>query len=374
MDTSSINLELLRGLQPLAELDLERLRELLAVCQLDRLERGHNPLSARENQGHLLYLLKGELMLQFTDRSTAVIVGGSDEAARPLGKWGQPTIAAKTITRVELLRFDEDMLDIMLTWDQLVQPKFPANQQGQQSDGVEANVWNADWRMLPGMFAAQNLTRGAFAALPPAHIDLLLQRFRRIKVRRGERIVRQGDAGDYYYLIESGRCQVTRIVTGTQLTVADLKPGDAFGEEALVTDEVRNADVTMITDGILLRLSKQDFIELLRAPLLHALSLDEARQRVAAGAVWLDVRFAAEHKYDGIKGARNLPLDEIRMACSLLDPQKEYITYCQSGRRSSAAAFLLSQRGFRASLLAGGLAGSLRRADSGGSVKGVQAS
>ena len=161
------------------------------------------------------------------------------------------------------------------------------------------------------------------------------------------------------------------MVAGSQLLLADLKPGEAFGEEALVNDATRNATVSMITDGILLRLNKQDFIELLRTPLLHTLSPDEAQQRILSGAVWLDVRFAAEYKYDGIQGARNLPLDEIRMAYRVLDPQKEYITYCQSGRRSSAAAFLLSQRGFRASLLGGGLAGGLRGEASSGSNMGV---
>ena len=41
-----------------------------------------------------------------------------------------------------------------------------------------------------------------------------------------------------------------------------------------------------------------------------------------------------------------------------LHREKEYIVYCQSGRRSSAAAFLLSQRGYKAHLLEGGFRGS----------------
>lgn len=367
-----IEIEQLRHLQPLAELDEDRLHELRSMCHRERLERNSNPLAVAGWGGQLLYLIKGELMLQFADRSTAVLVGGCDEARVPLGKWGQATTLAKAITHIELLRFDEDMLDIMLTWDQLIQQKSAPGVVA--PDGSDHALNGADWRMMPGLFAAQNLARGAFAALPAAHIDQLLQRFQRIKVRRGEAVVRQGDVGDYYYLIESGRCQVTRMIAGTPLVLADLKPGDAFGEEALVTDASRNASVTMKTDGILWRLDKHDFIELLRAPLLHALSATEARQRAQAGAVWLDVRFAAEHKYDGIKGSRNLPLDEIRLACASLDPQKEYIAYCQSGRRSSAAAFLLSQRGFRASLLEGGLCGGMRGSEHSGSGQGVHKS
>ncbi|HEY1181142.1 MAG TPA: rhodanese-like domain-containing protein [Rhodocyclaceae bacterium] len=38
-----------------------------------------------------------------------------------------------------------------------------------------------------------------------------------------------------------------------------------------------------------------------------------------------------------------------------MDKRREYIVYCQTGRRSAAAAFLLSQRGFKVALLDGGL-------------------
>ena len=40
---------------------------------------------------------------------------------------------------------------------------------------------------------------------------------------------------------------------------------------------------------------------------------------------------------------------------AVLDKNKEYVAYCQSGRRSAAAAFLFAQRGFRVWLLEGGL-------------------
>jgi rhodanese-related sulfurtransferase len=69
----------------------------------------------------------------------------------------------------------------------------------------------------------------------------------------------------------------------------------------------------------------------------------------------VDVRFPAEYAFDKIPGAINLPLNEIRDASRSLDPNKVYVLYCQSGKRSSAAAFLLSQRGYKAFVLDGGL-------------------
>ena len=50
-----------------------------------------------------------------------------------------------------------------------------------------------------------------------------------------------------------------------------------------------------------------------------------------------------------------MPLAEVRDSFSALDKSRDYIAYCQTGRRSAAAAFLFSQRGFKVSLLDGGL-------------------
>ena len=72
--------------------------------------------------------------------------------------------------------------------------------------------------------------------------------------------------------------------------MARLSDGDAFGEEALLSEAKRNATISMETDGLLMRLSKSDFEELLKAPMLHDVTLDEAKGMVKNGAVLLDVR------------------------------------------------------------------------------------
>jgi rhodanese-related sulfurtransferase len=185
----------------------------------------------------------------------------------------------------------------------------------------------------------------------------LLERFQRKPFKRGDVVVRQGEAGDFYYLIEQGQCLVTRDVAGTVLELAELKAGDAFGEEALVSGSPRNATVTMASDGSLLMLRKAEFDALLSEPLLVRCSPAEAIQRTARGAVWLDVRLAAEYQHDGLPSAINVPLNELRNVIPLLDEAREYIVYCQTGRRSAAAAFLLSQRGLNVAVLDGGLRG-----------------
>lgn len=340
-----VKIELLARLQPLMSLGIEGLRDLAPLCCTHTFARGTDPFRATNWNGQVVYLVRGQLLVKLPDGTSRVIVGGHDLGAAPVARGGRPPVMSKAITDVEFLSLKEDTLDIVVTWNQLAAPSESAN----------GSMDQTDWRMMSGMFAIDNLTIGAFACMPPANIQALLARFNRVPVKRGETVIRQGDPGDCYYLIESGRCKVSRLVAGSPVQLAELKEGDAFGEEALVADTVRNATVTMNTDGMLLCLSKQDFNELLRSPLLQSLSGVEAERRIAAGAIWIDVRFPAEYQSDGYPGAINIPLNDIRQASAALDPAKEYIVYCQTGRRSSAAAFLLSQRGFNAALLEGGM-------------------
>lgn len=335
-------------LTPFCDLGAEGLVQVAALGATVQFPPGPLPEGFAWRQ-RVVYLLKGQLKLE-GGGVVRVVVGGSGDALAPLGSPGCEPVAAKAITAVELLWFDESALDIVVTWGQLV----PASASWRASQADQGGT-GADWHILSGIFDAQQLTAGAFANLPAANIESLLASFRRQSVKAGEVVVRQGDAGDYYYLIERGRAQVSRAVAGTRIELAELQAGDAFGEEALISETARNATVTMKTAGELLRLDRADFCRLLREPLLQRLAADEALRRVHAGALWLDVRFPAEYRHDGLPAALNIPLNELRDALASLRKDQEYIAYCQSGRRSSAAAFLLCQRGFKASLLAGGL-------------------
>ncbi|MBS0335257.1 MAG: cyclic nucleotide-binding domain-containing protein [Proteobacteria bacterium] len=347
--TGRATAQVLAGLAPLSRLPFERLRQLAEQCILKPVPRGRNPLEGL-GRSRSVFLLGGEMLLVFPAGGTEVIVGGTDDTRFPVGGRG-PVARAKAITDLSLLLMDDDLLDIVLTWDQVA-----AGEESRASDADSGSrTMGADWAALAGMFSLTNLRHGAFASLPPAHIDELLRRFERVRVRSGDVVLREGDPGDYYYVVESGRCQVERVVGGARVTLAELKSGDTFGEEALVAEARRNATVTAIADGSLLRLAKRDFVELLREPLLQHVTYAEAQERVAHGAQWLDVRYPSEYQQDRLPGALNVPLNEVRNMLSLLDKAREYVVYCQSGRRSSAAAFLFSQRGFSVSVLEGGL-------------------
>jgi CRP-like cAMP-binding protein len=339
--------EELAHLAPLAGLSQERLAELAQVAVVQRAARGSDPIQERGQGPQSIFLLRGELLIAFAGGGTLVVVGGSEDTRQALNRGSQRVSRTKAITDVDLLCIDDDVLDILATWDQV------ATAAGTTSTMARALV--SDARLATGAFSISNLRGGAFAQLPAAHIDELLKRFERVKAPRGEAVIREGSEGDYYYVIESGRFQVERLVGGAKIVLAELKSGDAFGEEALVSGAKRNASVVALSEGELLRLAREDFTRLLGEPLLRRLSFAQATERVARGALWLDVRYPSEYQYDRLPGAINVPLAEVRNMFAVLDRSREYIAYCQSGRRSAAAAFLFAQRGFRVWLLEGGL-------------------
>jgi CRP-like cAMP-binding protein len=340
--------EQLSTLTPLAGLSPERLTELAQVAVVERATRGSDPLKDRIRAPQSIFLLHGELLLAYEGGGTLVVVGGSEETRQALNR-RKPSIGrSKAITDVDLLSVDDDVLDILATWDQVA-----AGGSGEGS--AMARAVRSDARLITGAFSLSTLRSGAFAQLPVAHIDELLKRFERNKAARGDIVIREGDEGDFYYVVESGRFQVERLVGGAKVVLAELKSGDAFGEEALVSEAKRNATVVSLGDGVLLRLDRQHFNELLREPLLKRIGFEDAAARVRGGALWLDVRYPSEYQYDKLPGAINVPLAEVRNMFAVLDRTREYVAYCQSGRRSAAAAFLFAQRGFKVWVLEGGL-------------------
>jgi CRP-like cAMP-binding protein len=327
----------LAALAPLAGLSPERIAELAEVAQVERGSRGADPFAGRTGR-ESVFLLGGEVLLSFHGGGTLVVVGGSEETRQALNRRKDKVARAKAITDVDVLVIDDDLLDVLATWDQVAAGR-----------GHEM--------LASGPFSLSSLRAGIFGQLPPARIDELFRRFERVRAMRGEQVIREGDEGDYYYVIESGRFQVSRMVGGADVVLAELKVGEAFGEEALVSEAKRNASVAALTDGHLLRLNRDHFNELLREPLLRRIAHAEAAEKVRRGALWLDVRYPSEYQYDKLPGAINVPLAEVRNMFAVLDRSKEYIAYCQSGRRSAAAAFLFAQRGFKVWLLEGGLKG-----------------
>jgi len=330
----------LKELVPLFSLSDERLRELAALATRETHRPGVYLFRRGDLDNQTVYLLDGQVQLLGSDDDPDgdLVTAGTPEARHPLAERQPRAVSAVARSEVTVLRVDNNVLDYMITWDQLAM----LHQQSAAPESADAGE-DGSWMST----LASSLP---FQYMPPANMRSLLERMERIEVKAGDVVVRQDEPGDYYYLLARGEARVTRTVE-----LACLGEGASFGEEALVAGVGRNASVTMASDGSLLRLSKDDFNELLKAPLVNWLSPADARNKVNRGAVWLDVRHATEFRHYRLPNAVSLPLHELRQRMDELDRSLPYICYCKTGSRSSAAAFLLSQSGFDASVLRGGL-------------------
>src|SRR5690606_12271474 len=101
----------------------------------------------------------------------------------------------------------------------------------------------------------------------------------------------------------------------------------------------------MTTDGVLMRLSKEDFKLLLLEPQVEEVA-EEDFASLTEPPVYLDVRSQSEYDQGHLVLAANVPLNLLALKKRLLRLDVPYVFYCDTGRRSRAAAYLLGKQGF----------------------------
>ncbi len=92
--------------------------------------------------------------------------------------------------------------------------------------------------------------------LPEPTLESLARALKRVEVAAGDVLIREGDAGDVFYVVETGSVEVTK--EGRH--VAHLGPGDYVGEIALLRDVPRTATVTATSASVLQALDREHFI------------------------------------------------------------------------------------------------------------------
>jgi NADH dehydrogenase len=101
----------------------------------------------------------------------------------------------------------------------------------------------------------------------------------------GDIVFRQGDVGDSVYVIEQGECVVLQEKNGTEQVLAELKPGDYFGEMALLSDQTRNATILVRSAMDAIIIPKHDFNKLRESvPAFGDVFSELAKRRAGAGA------------------------------------------------------------------------------------------
>lgn len=337
----------LKHLVPINELTHESLGELARHTSLKKLSTDRKLFrQGEESHGKIIYLLDGVISLTNSNNIHKIIQTGTQESCFAIDPHTPHQFTATAKSDVQYIQIEQNMLDILLTWDQNTNYVV-----SEIEDSTDAKDNNNDWMSIV-------VSSKIFHNIPAANIQAIFMRLKEVPVTKGETIITQGEIGEDYYVIKQGQCEIicNSPQTGHKDTViTELRPGQSFGEEALMSDNPRNATVKMLSDGILMRLSKKDFGQLLKEPVLHTVSLSKAKDMVKQGDIWLDVRLPSEYTNAHIPGSINIPLYLLRINANKLSTSSQYIVYCDTGRRSASAVYILTEHGFNACLLQGGL-------------------
>lgn len=355
------NIQLIRELIPICELPANSQSEIINSGKMLNVKKKGTLFNQGDRDNFSFYLLEGEIDLYANDQQQNSITAGSDRALYAMAQLQPRQFSAKAKTDAVVFQIQRDVLDRLMVHQGNDDPVSDSNFESTSSNMEVSELdedEDVDWmtRMLQSEL---------FSRMPTANIGQLFALLEEVEFKAGDVVIKQGDPGDKYYIIQEGSCNVLRTPPsgGKELKLAMLGAGDSFGEEALVSESIRNATINMATDGILMELSKENFIELIKKPTLQSVSYEEAGPLVMAGAVWLDVRFKKEHDSHSIPGSVHVPLNILRMQADKLDQSKKHIVYCDTGGRSSTGAFLLAERAFDVCFLEGGIVNNPDAAD-----------
>jgi len=117
---------------------------------------------------------------------------------------------------------------------------------------------------------------------PSARLELAF-RVQEQEAAEGEAVIREGDPSDHMYLVRTGRCRVTRRGgDGGEQEVAEVGPGEAFGEVGLLYHRPRSATVTCLEPCRLVRVPRKALEQAMRQSFHVGLAMEElAENRLA---------------------------------------------------------------------------------------------
>lgn len=333
---------------PLDKLGAECIEQLAKEADQIEVGKGTVLFRAGDTDDHTFYAVAGIVRGDYPDGKVKSTDGSSLQGRYPIGDL-QPrrfTATVESLTAT-LLKLDRRYAEKVMIFDAISKTDAFKHYAGDPG----GNRWV--FRLLHNR---------ALHKMPTGAVERLFQRLEEVIAIKDQVIVREGDEADYFYVLKEGSAQVLKQTEGGEAVVAYLVRGDTFGEDALLTKSVRNATVSMKSDGKLMRLSTKDFAEILTPPVVDWVNPAKASELSRSGAQVLDVRMPEEFDEAAIKGALNIPLFQLRDRIDELDRTRSVIAYCNTGERSAAAAFILGKVGFESYALQGGLAAMMKQA------------
>jgi len=327
-------LEKVKTLAPFSDMSDDDTKEVLEKAKIIKYPEGKMVFKREQEDPYVYWLITGSVDL-LDENFEARNRKANEEATRqPIDNNSPHRYTAVTTEETRVLRADRTTVGLFA----------PTDHAGDYTVTDTEEEEDVDWM-------SNLLSSPLFEFIPPTNIQTLFSKFEEAEYEAGDVVIRQGEQGDYFYVIQSGRARIERGSGDKTALLASLKAGDSFGQDALISDVPRNATVTMESKGTLMRLAEPDFESLLMSPVLETVTEDETREMVETGdpkTYIIDVRNPRELEKGKMEGAINIPLLLLRKNLSKLKPEAVYVTTSHRGRRAELAAYILNENGFTA--------------------------
>lgn len=338
--------QIIRQLIPLSTIPLNLFEVLCNKITVEDAKLGTFLFKKNDQANDLVYLINGSITLQSNDFKVEKIESGSESSRFALAHQIPRKIDAISNTSVRFLRLSTDILEACPSKTSVEDTSKMITEEPEDEN-------DDDWMTTL-------LKSPIISALPPANLQQIIMGLEEVSFNKGTLIIKQGDPGDFYYLIKKGKCLISRkpSANAKEINLGQLCSQETFGEDSILSGEPRNVNVTALTDISLLRLSKDKFITLIKEPSIKFIEYHNIADFLIEGTKLFDVRTPDEYKAYHLPGSINAPFFSLRMQLKLkvFDKKIPVIIVCEDGKASEAAAFLLLRNKINTTVLKGGMA------------------
>lgn len=338
--TDKKRLQQLERLVPLNTLSDDELVGLAEHVEFKKLKAGEYLFREGDTAPLNAYLLSGKVVLLLQGHEESRVTAGSIVSKFPLAHQIPRKFSVRALNDVEVALVDRKLLDESLG----------------QADSVDYEVDELS-RLGSQDWMEKLLETPSFQGVSPDNVPKVLVNVEEMLVFSGDELISQGKNHEFFYMIHEGRAIVTKQAEDGRGTVEleQLVPGDTFGGDILLSAGPSNVTVSMATNGILLRLGKDVFTQLVFMPLIREIVYIDAVASVNQGAQWVDVRSQEAFMTGHVPNSVNIPFDAVREHAPNLKADQPCIVYGGAGREILSAAFSLIEEGYEVLLLKDGL-------------------
>ena len=343
MSSSELNpgIDIFKRFYPLSYFGEEEISNIASKARLNQMAKAEVLFKAGSNDSYVIYLIRGQVKLSAATGEEFLLDAKSDQAKYPVANLKPRRFTATVASEDALLAF----IPVEIIEGFLAESKSKAR--------VEENVINTedeDDKILDSDWMMALLQTPMFSKMPTDQIKQLFKTMEEVEVKAGDEIIREGGFGGYYFLIKKGECLVSKNQYGKEVVLNKLYPTQAFGEEALLLNSKRSATVKMATDGVLMRISNNNFAKFLGKHLIKWIDVANAKNIVSKGAEILDLTENTDPKIDLGKAIKISP-SSFRDELDKLSKKGGYVIIADSDKNGALASYLMSAHGLRGFVL-----------------------